>query len=115
MMIRIRKVEPLDHFRVRIELTNGKQKTIDLEPFLHGPIFEPLRRDVTLFQSVKVDKELGTIVWDNGADIDPDVLIGKQRPDIPEKRRLKKFTPTVPKALVVKESRASYRMKKKKK
>jgi hypothetical protein len=53
---------------------------IDLEPFLRGPIFEPLKHDLDLFRSVKVDAELGTIVWDNGADIDPDVLYGTHKP-----------------------------------
>ena len=27
-----------------------------------------------MFRSVKVDSRMGTLVWDNGADIDPDVL-----------------------------------------
>ena len=69
-MIRIRDVKPLHRFRVRVELSNGKKKTIDLEPFLHGPIFEPLRRNLTLFRRMKVDAQLGTIVWENGVDID---------------------------------------------
>jgi hypothetical protein len=73
-MIRIRSVKPLEDFRVRLEFTDGSEKTVDLEPYLCGPIFEPLRRDPALFRSVRVDPELGTIVWNNGADIDPEVL-----------------------------------------
>jgi hypothetical protein len=37
-------------------------------------VFEPLRRDLGLFRSVQVDPEAGTIVWPNGADMDPNVL-----------------------------------------
>jgi hypothetical protein len=71
---RIRSVTPLDHFRVRLELTDGTTKEVDLEPYLWGPIFEPLRNDPQLFRAVQVDARLGTIVWENGADLDPDVL-----------------------------------------
>ena len=39
-------------------------------------MFEPLRADPELFRQVRVDEELGTIVWPNGADMDPDVLHG---------------------------------------
>lgn len=73
-MIRIQAVKPLEKFKVQLTFTDGSQKEVDLEPYLYGPIFEPLRNDPALFRSVKVDQELGTIVWDNGADIDPDVL-----------------------------------------
>ena len=73
-MIRIQSVEPLEHFQVRLEFTDGTQKVVDLEPYLHGPIFELLRVDPAIFRSVRVDPQLGTIVWDNGADMDPDVL-----------------------------------------
>lgn len=38
------------------------------------PVFEPLRQDPELFRQVRVDQELGTVVWPNGADLDPDVL-----------------------------------------
>jgi uncharacterized protein DUF2442 len=33
-----------------------------------------LKQDREVFRSVRVDDELGTIVWPNGADICPDVL-----------------------------------------
>jgi hypothetical protein len=53
---------------------------LEIRPLLHGPIFEPLRADPDLFRTVRVDDELGTIVWANGADIDPDVLYGTHVP-----------------------------------
>ena len=73
-MIRIRAVEPLEGFKVRLEFTDGTQREVDLKMYLHGPIFELIKNDMNVFRSVRVDKQLGTIVWDNGADIDPDVL-----------------------------------------
>lgn len=36
-------------------------------------VFEPLR-DPAYFAQVTVDPELGTVVWPNGADLDPMVL-----------------------------------------
>jgi hypothetical protein len=39
-----------------------------------------VREDPGYFNQVKVDDELGTIVWPNGADIDPDVLYGSHLP-----------------------------------
>jgi len=47
---------------------------MDLKPYLHGPIFEPMCKDLRVFRSMKIDSRIGTIVWDNGADMDPDVL-----------------------------------------
>jgi hypothetical protein len=73
-MIRVKTVEALDGFRVKLGFTDGSMKTVDLEPYLRGPVFEPLRKDQRVFALVRVDEELGTIVWPNGADIDPDVL-----------------------------------------
>jgi hypothetical protein len=72
--VRITTVKPMEGFTVRLEFTDGTTKEIDLQPYLHGPIFEPIRNDRQMFLSVKVDPRMGTIGWDNGADIDPDVL-----------------------------------------
>ena len=44
-LVRIRAVTPLSGFRVRLGFTDGSEREIDLQPYLRGPIFEPLRRD----------------------------------------------------------------------
>jgi hypothetical protein len=79
-LVRIRAVTPLEQFTVRLEFTDGTQRDVDLAPFLHGPIFAPQRSTPNVFRSVRVDPRAGTLVWDNGADIDPDVLYRGLRP-----------------------------------
>jgi Protein of unknown function (DUF2442) len=79
-LIRIRGVTPLEGFCVRLEFTDGTQKDVDLEPYLHGPIFSSIREDPQAFRAVRVDAEAGTIAWSNGADIDPDVLYRGLKP-----------------------------------
>ncbi|HEY1512150.1 MAG TPA: DUF2442 domain-containing protein [Gaiellaceae bacterium] len=81
--VRVRSVEPLDGFVVRLSFNDGTTREIDLEGELWGPVFEPLRADRELFRQVRVDEELGTIVWPNGADMDPDVLHGDFEPAEP--------------------------------
>ena len=77
---RIRTAKPLEAFVLRLGLDDGTVREIDLEADLWGPGFEPLRHDPQLFRQVRVDEELGTIVWPNGADLDPDVLHGEASP-----------------------------------
>jgi hypothetical protein len=58
-------------------LMNLLQKGIvDLEDDLYGEVFEPLK-DKKLFSKIKVDKDLETIVWENGADLAPEYLYFK--------------------------------------
>jgi hypothetical protein len=54
--------------------TDGTVREVDLEKYLHGAVFQQIRKDPDVFRSLKVDEKMGTIYWDNGADIDPDVL-----------------------------------------
>lgn len=77
-LVRVRKATPLEGFKMLLEFEDRTQKEIDLEPFLRGPIFEPIRNDPALFRDVRI--EGGTIAWPNGADIDPDVLYYDLRP-----------------------------------
>ena len=84
-MVRIESVKVLDGFKVRLIFSDRTEKTVDLAPLLQGPIFEPLRKDPVKFREIRVDPELGTIVWPNGADICPDLLYHGRVPASQEK------------------------------
>ncbi len=77
--VRVRSVIPLQNYVVRVTFTNGTTRDIDLHPYLIGPVFEHVRTDPSMFRSVTADPRLGTLVWPNGADIDPDVLYHEGR------------------------------------
>lgn len=72
-LTRIRDVLPLQDFRVRLVLTDGRTVERDLAALMTGPIFSALRSDPELFRQARV--EGGTLVWPNGADLCPDVVI----------------------------------------
>jgi hypothetical protein len=72
-LLRIRQVKALEGFALELQLTDGSVIERDVADLLMGPIFEPLRVDRALFQAARA--EAGTVVWPNGADLCPDVLI----------------------------------------
>jgi hypothetical protein len=69
----VTRVEVLQDYVVRLEFDDGFVRVVDLGPELRGPVFEPLR-DPDVFRKVAVDREIGTIVWPNGADLAPEFL-----------------------------------------
>ena len=75
-MVRVARVLRADIPLVEIELTDGERRSIDLTPYLAGKIFEPVRTDPAYFAQVQVDPDFHTLRWPNGADVDPDVLLG---------------------------------------
>lgn len=56
-----------------VAFADGTEQRINFEPVLHGAMFEPLR-DLEAFNAVKLDLEVGTLVWPTGADFDPATL-----------------------------------------
>ena len=87
-LVRIQSAKPLRDFVVAIKFTDGTSREIDLEPFLRGKIFESLRNNPKAFRAIKVDERMRTIVWENGADIDPDVLYHGLKPAWAEEKEL---------------------------
>jgi hypothetical protein len=61
-----------DH-RIALRWDDGTSGEIDLANELDGPVFEPLQ-DVSVFGTFRLDPELGTLVWPNGADFAPEFL-----------------------------------------
>ncbi len=87
-LVRIKSVKPLEKFVVHLEFTDGTNREVDFEPYLRGKGFEKLRQNRKAFLEVKVDERMGTIVWENGADIDPDVLYHNLKPAWAEEKEL---------------------------
>jgi uncharacterized protein DUF2442 len=75
----ITQVEVIEGHTVRLRFEDGTEKTVDLDPYLHGPVFEEIRRDPAVFAAIRVDADAGTIVWPNGADLAPDTLYEGRR------------------------------------
>lgn len=60
-------------YRLRVSFRDGLVREIDFTPILAGALFGPLR-DESLFNRVRLDPEVHTLVWPNGADFDPATL-----------------------------------------
>lgn len=58
---------------LQLKFNCGSVREVDLTPVMHGALFEPLK-DPSIFEQVKIDREVGTIYWPHGADFDPDTL-----------------------------------------
>lgn len=94
-LLRIRSVEPLEGFRLRLVLTDGSVVERDVEPLLRGTVFESVRRDPQRFRAVRA--EAGTVVWDDEADLCPDVLIwGGPPPETDERAPTSLAMPSCP-------------------
>jgi hypothetical protein len=86
-MVFVTSARPLEGYKARLMFSDGAEKVIDLEPYLRGPIFEPIKRDMSAFRAMFVDADTGTVTWSNGADIAPEVLYGSHIPAWMEEER----------------------------
>ena len=60
-------------YTVQVEFDDRTMQTINFRPILAGELYGPLR-ELSVFNQVKVDSEVHTLVWPNGADFDPATL-----------------------------------------
>lgn len=69
----VQSYEVVGPYALRVAFDDGSVQTIDFQPVLFGELFGPLR-DPELFKQVRLDSEVRTLVWPNGADFDPAIL-----------------------------------------
>lgn len=72
-LVNIESFEIIGPFSLQIVFSDRKVQQIDFLPVLRGEIYGPLRSQ-DLFNQVRIDPEIKTIVWPNGADFDPALL-----------------------------------------
>ena len=60
-------------YTLRVRFDDESEQTIDFQPVLAGELFRPLR-DLAQFNQARIDPEVQTLVWPNGADFDPATL-----------------------------------------
>lgn len=69
-VVAFEKVAP---FTLRVRFDDNTSQVIDFQPVLKGELYGPLH-DASLFDQVRIDPEVHTLVWPNGADFDPSIL-----------------------------------------
>jgi hypothetical protein len=65
------KVKPDQDYTVRLWFANGEEGVLDMKPYLDKGIFRALK-DEKMFRTVH--PFIGTIQWDNEADLCPDTV-----------------------------------------
>ncbi|MEG4445550.1 DUF2442 domain-containing protein [Microcoleus sp. AT9_B5] len=74
MLKDISSVQPLENYQLYIKFEDNQEGVVDISQLIEFTgIFAPLQ-DLTYFNQVKLNPEWGTIYWENGADLYPDVL-----------------------------------------
>ena len=78
VLLHVVAVRPLGGSVLWLRFDDGAEGEVDLGPELDGPVFGPLR-DPAAFAQARVDPELHTVAWPNGADLAPEFLRGLLR------------------------------------
>jgi hypothetical protein len=60
-------------YTLLVAFDDNTEQLINFEPVLTGQVLSSLR-DLALFNQVRIDPEIHTLVWPNGADFDPATL-----------------------------------------
>ncbi|MBI4847578.1 MAG: DUF2442 domain-containing protein [Nitrospirae bacterium] len=78
MILHVKEARYLHDYVIWLRFNDGATGEVDLKHELYGEVFEPLK-DIERFKAFKVDSDMETIVWDNGADMAPEFLYKKMK------------------------------------
>ena len=91
MLLHVSHARYLDDYRIEVQFNDGKKGVADLAGALDGPAFEVLK-DRSVFAQLRVDEDLDTVVWPNGADFAPEFLYFQAFKNVSElQHRFKKW------------------------
>lgn len=76
MILHVKDARYLHDYVIWLRFNNGAEGEIDLKDELEGEMFEPLK-NLEVFKNFRVDPEIETLVWTNGADFAPEFLYEK--------------------------------------
>ena len=78
MIVRVTDAKLVRDFVIWVRFDDGSEGEVDLSGELSGPVFEPLR-DPEVFAQFRLDSVAHTLVWPNGADFAPELLLERAR------------------------------------
>ena len=70
---RVRSFQIEAPYTLCVRFDDHSEQVIDFHPVLAGELFGPLQ-DLAVFNQVRIDPEVHTLVWPNGVDFDPATL-----------------------------------------
>jgi hypothetical protein len=77
-IVHVTSVEPLENYRLRVRLNNGRKGIFDMSSYLSEGVFIELK-DPAYFDRVYID--YGTVVWPHEQDIAPDTIEFELQPE----------------------------------
>lgn len=78
MFLHVKEAKYLHDYVIWLRFSDGTVGEVDLSQELYGEMFEPLK-EMIRFRNFKVDPEMETISWENGADLAPEFLYEKMK------------------------------------
>jgi Protein of unknown function (DUF2442) len=76
LIIEITNAKHISEYKIFVVFYNGHSGTVDLEAYLWGKTFEPLK-DKNLSSQISVSTILKTITWPNDTDFAPEFILEK--------------------------------------
>jgi hypothetical protein len=70
---RVKSFEIVAPYILQVRFDDNTEQSINFQPVLAGELYGPIQ-DLSLFNQVRIDPEVQTLVWPNGADFDPATL-----------------------------------------
>lgn len=74
MIKRIRTIQPLADYFLKLSFDDGKVVLYDVKEDMHLPGYDALKAIPGLFESVQLDKSRTCVIWNSEIDLPSDIL-----------------------------------------